>query len=49
MPGVHVNVVKKCRKTPVVKYYLVSVFSIYPSILSERTQSASVIIVGPAW
>lgn len=26
-----------------------SVFSIYPSILSERTQSASVIIVGPAW
>lgn len=42
MPGVHVNVVKKCRKTPVVKYYLVSLF--FPYILLSSVKGLKVLV-----
>lgn len=47
---VHVNVVKNCSKTPAVWafQYWVNLFSTCPSTHSKRTQSASVIIAGPA-
>jgi len=39
---------KTCNETPAVWVLLVNVFSICPSAISKRTQTASVIIAGPA-